>query len=461
MKKIWCLIFLMAACYMKGSRSSVFLREKDASDVLRIRKRANFMFEEVKPGNLERECFEEKCVFEEANEIHSSLDKTLIFWNKYVDGDQCNPNLCVNNSTCQDLIGGYQCHCAEGFDGPQCQYVLLATNCSDNYGYCAHFCSEIPERNRRECSCAAGYKLSEDGISCNASDKYPCGLLKGVKASQQHEKGKRERMMKGKVEGPGNANRTDSSEEKGGPLGPRIIKGEVMKKGGSPWQVLLMTASGKFICGGVLIHQFWVLTAAHCVHKGERFRAKLGEHNRSVNEYTEDTILVNKVYVHPSFNLSNMDSDIALLRLSEVAVFTDYIIPVCLPTKEMAERKLLIANKNVVITGWGAMDENDDRYRPNMLLFISIKLTSYKLCKEKLKDRVTDNMICAGNPGSRKDACRGDSGGPMVTVLNGTWFLLGLVSWGEGCGRFQTFGVYTKVTNYLNWIYSTINAVAT
>ncbi|XP_060689924.1 vitamin K-dependent protein C-like [Hemiscyllium ocellatum] len=404
---------------------AVFLREKDASDVLRIRKRANFLFEEVKPGNLERECFEEKCVFEEANEIHSSLDKTLIFWNKYVDGDQCNPNLCVNNSTCQDLIGGYQCHCAEGFDGPQCQYVLLATNCSDNYGYCAHFCSEIPERNRRVCSCAAGYKLSDDGISCNASGEQAANIRKG------------------------------------GPLGPRIIKGTVMKKGSSPWQILLMTASGKFICGGVLIHQFWVLTAAHCVHEGERFRVKLGEHNRSVNEDTEDTILVNRVYIHPNFSLSNMDSDIALLRLSQVAVFTNYIIPVCLPTKETAERKLLIANKNVVITGWGAIDENDDRYRPNTLLFIRIKLTSYTLCKEKLKDRVTDNMICAGTPGSRKDACKGDSGGPMVTFLNGTWFLLGLVSWGEGCGRFQTFGIYTKVTNYLDWIYSTINAVAT
>ncbi|XP_067898067.1 vitamin K-dependent protein C-like [Heterodontus francisci] len=422
-KACCCFIFLMAACCIDMSSYSVFLPEKDAADVLRIRKRHNYLFEEFRPGNMERECHEETCVFEEAREILHSTDKTLIFWNKYVDGDQCEPNPCANNATCQDLIGSYYCHCPEGFDGHRCQYVLVATNCSDNYGYCAHFCHEIPERNRRECSCASGYKLSENGFSCNASEEYSCGLLRGIDK----------------------------------PLDPRIIGGKVMKKGGSPWQILLMNASGKFICGGVLIHRFWVLTAAHCVVEGGRFRARLGEHNRTVNEQTEDTILVSSVHVHPNFSVNNMDSDIALLQLTEAAIFSNYIIPVCLPTKEMAEMKLLIPTKVVVVSGWGAMDENDDRIRPSTLLFIYIRLTSHKQCKEKLGDKITSNMICAGSPSFGKDACKGDSGGPMVIVFNGTWFLVGLVSWGEGCGRFQRFGVYTKVTNYLDWIYSLTN----
>uniref|UniRef100_UPI00398E5513 vitamin K-dependent protein C n=1 Tax=Pristiophorus japonicus TaxID=55135 RepID=UPI00398E5513 len=418
-----CLTFLMAACFIGVSSYSVFLSQKAATDVLRIRKRANSIFEEMKSGNLERECNEEICVFEEVNEAFHSMDDALIFWNKYVDGDQCKSNPCLNNGTCQDLIGGYYCHCPEELDGRQCQYALVATNCSDHYGYCAHFCKEIQERNRRECSCASSYKLSENGYSCNASDKYSCGRL---------------RMMHD-------------------PKDPRITKGMVMKKGGSPWQVLLMDARGKFICGGVLIHRFWVLTAAHCVDDGGRFKARLGEHNRSMNEHTEDTILVSTVHVHPDFSRASMNSDIALLQLSEAAIFSNYIIPICLPTREMAEKMLLLVDKLVVVTGWGAMDEKDDTMRPSTLLFINVKLASHKLCKETLRDKITDNMICAGSPTSRKDACKGDSGGPMAILFNGTWFLVGLVSWGEGCGRFQTFGVYTKVTNFLGWIYSLIN----
>ncbi|XP_067851625.1 vitamin K-dependent protein C-like [Heptranchias perlo] len=420
-KPLCCLTFLMAACCIEVSSSTVILPGKIANDVLRIRKRDNFLFEEMRPGNLERECYEESCNFDEVKEIFQLTDAALTFWNKYVDGDQCKLNPCANNATCQDLIGGYQCHCPEGLDGRQCQYVLVATNCSDHYGHCAHFCHEIQERNRRDCSCAKGYILSENGFSCNASDKYACGQL-------------REKL-----------------------LDPRIIGGRVMRKGGSPWQVLLLNARGQFICGGVLIHQFWVLTAAHCVDDGGHFRAKLGEHNRTVVEHTEDTIRVSFVHVHHNFRRTNMDSDIALLRLAEAAIFSNYIIPVCLPTKEMAERNLLIPNKVVLVTGWGAMDENDDRIRPSTLLFINVRLTSHKLCREKLGDKITGNMVCAGSPSSRKDACKGDSGGPMVTLVNGTWFLVGLVSWGEGCGRYQTFGVYTKVTNYLDWIYSLTN----
>ncbi|XP_072330818.1 vitamin K-dependent protein C-like isoform X1 [Scyliorhinus torazame] len=444
MKTHGCLMFLLAMFSLDVSSYSVFLPERDASDVLRIRKRANYLFEELRPGNLERECYEEKCDFEEVKEIHNSLDEALIFWNLHVDGDQCAPDPCTNNATCQDLIGGYRCHCAEGFDGHRCQYgkVLVATNCSDNYGYCAHFCQEIPAINRRECSCASGYTLSDDGLLCNATGEFACGMLKGI------------RKLRNTKPHLGKGVAIDDFEFL---LDPRITRGRVMPKGGSPWQVLLMNAEGIFICGGVLIHRFWVLTAAHCVLEGERFKVKLGEHNRTIDEETEDIILIENKYIHPNFSREKMDSDIALLRLSAAARFSDYILPVCLPTKAMAEVKLLVPGKNVLVTGWGAMDENDDRIRPSTLLFIQIKLTPYKLCKDTLGGKITSNMICAGNPSSGKDACKGDSGGPMVTLINGTWFLLGLVSWGEGCGRFQTFGVYTKVTNYLDWIHSSIN----
>lgn len=181
-----------------------------------------------------------------------------------------------------------------------------------------------------------------------------------------------------------------------------------------------------------------------------------GKHNRTVFEDSEDHIVINHVRIHPHFLRSTMDNDIALLKLSQAAIFSNHILPVCLPFQMMAEERLLIPNTKVSVTGWGAMDENDDRIRPSTLLFINVMLVSHDKCKEKLGDQLTGNMICAGDPSFKKDACKGDSGGPMVVATNGTRFLVGLVSWGEGCGRFQRFGVYTKVSNYLDWIENVI-----
>ncbi|NP_001279076.1 vitamin K-dependent protein C precursor [Callorhinchus milii] len=411
-----CSLLLLVSCYIV-SNTSVFLSMKDASEILRKR-RPRSIFEELKPGNMERECVEEECNFEEAREIFKDESATLKFWNKYIDGDQCEPQPCANDGTCLDLIGGFQCFCPEERDGSRCQYELVVTNCSTEYGYCEHFCHEISDINRRKCSCAKGYNLSDNGFACNPTGNYSCGRHKLASINDV----------------------------------VRLTGGKVIKKGSSPWQVMLMNARGFFKCGGVLIHRFWVVTAAHCVHEGGRFRVRLGEYNRTIAEGTEDTIRVKTVHIHPNFTLKTLDSDIALLNLEEAAIFSNYIIPVCLPTKEMAERVLLIPGKMVLVTGWGAVDENDHTIRPSTLLFININLVSYENCVEVLPGKITENMICAGAPGTRRDACSGDSGGPMVTVHSGTWFLIGLVSWGEGCGHHKSFGVYTNVVRYLEWI---------
>uniref|UniRef100_A0A8C2RQJ7 Vitamin K-dependent protein C n=1 Tax=Capra hircus TaxID=9925 RepID=A0A8C2RQJ7_CAPHI len=109
--------------------------------------------------------------------------------------------------------------------------------------------------------------------------------------------------------------------------------------------------------------------------------------------------------------------------------------------------------------GWGYRDETK-KNRTSILNFIKIPVVSYNACVHAMENKVSENMLCAGILGNSRDACEGDSGGPMVTFFRGTWFLVGLVSWGEGCGRLYNYGIYTKVSRYLDWIYGHIKAEA-
>uniref|UniRef100_A0A8C4MX06 Vitamin K-dependent protein C n=1 Tax=Equus asinus asinus TaxID=83772 RepID=A0A8C4MX06_EQUAS len=107
---------------------SVFASSERAHQVLRIRKRANSFLEELRDGNLERECREEVCDFEEAQEIFQNLDDTLAFWSKHYDGDQCEApppehpcdSPCCGQGTCIDGIGGFRCECSRGWEGRFC-----------------------------------------------------------------------------------------------------------------------------------------------------------------------------------------------------------------------------------------------------------------------------------------------------------------------------------------------------
>uniref|UniRef100_A0A3Q1EBY1 coagulation factor Xa n=1 Tax=Acanthochromis polyacanthus TaxID=80966 RepID=A0A3Q1EBY1_9TELE len=92
-----------------------------SSQVLIRSRRANSFLEEMKVGNLERECVEERCDWEEAREIFESREKTNDFWAKYVDGDACESLPCANAGHCKDGIGTYTCSCQEGYQGLNCE----------------------------------------------------------------------------------------------------------------------------------------------------------------------------------------------------------------------------------------------------------------------------------------------------------------------------------------------------
>ncbi|XP_049629090.1 vitamin K-dependent protein C [Suncus etruscus] len=424
-----------------ASLDSVFYSSESAHQVLRIRKRANTFLEELRASNLERECIEEICDFEEAQEIFQDVDKTLTFWSKYHDEDQCSTTLqehpchspCCGHGRCIDGIGGFSCDCNQGWEGRYCAHEVRFSNCSIDNGDCAHYCLE--ESGHRRCKCAPGYQLAEDGLQCQPTVKFPCG--KPVKQVERRRKNlKRD---------------TEQAEQ----MDPRLIMGKMTKWGDSPWQVILLDSKKKLVCGAVLIHTFWVLTAAHCFENTKKLTVRLGEYNLRRWENTEVDINIQEIFIHPNYSQKTTDNDIALLYLAQPAPLSQNIVPICLPDKGLSERELTQVGQETVVTGWGFRSETS-KNRTSILNFIQIPVASHSECIQVMQNRVTENMLCAGILGDPRDACEGDSGGPMVAAFQDTWFLVGLVSWGEGCGRLHNYGVYTKVSRYLDWIHDHI-----
>lgn len=166
---------------------------------------------------------------------------------------------------------------------------------------------------------------------------------------------------------------------------------------------------------------------------------------------------IKEILIHPNYSKSTTDNDIALLRLAQPAVLSQTIVPICLPDSGLAERELTQVGQETVVTGWGYRSETK-RNRTFVLNFINIPVAPHNECIQAMHNMVSENMLCAGILGDTRDACEGDSGGPMVASFRGTWFLVGLVSWGEGCGRLHNYGIYTKVSRYLDWIHGHIRA---
>lgn len=182
----------------------------------------------------------------------------------------------------------------------------------------------------------------------------------------------------------------------------------------------------------------------------------LGDYERHKREGSEVTLEVTDTFKHMSYDSRTVDNDIALLHLEYPVKFTEFIIPVCLPGREMAERVLHLNGTLTVVTGWGKEDMDSKKYS-SALNVIKIPLVDRSICAQQMSHNISDNVLCAGILGQSMDACEGDSGGPMVTLYRDTWFLIGLVSWGEGCGRVDKLGIYTKVSKYNEWINSVID----
>ncbi|NXR14442.1 OVCH2 protein, partial [Semnornis frantzii] len=241
----------------------------------------------------------------------------------------------------------------------------------------------------------------------------------------------------------------------------RIIGGEEAVPYSWPWQVSVQI-SDEHICGGAVLAKEWVVTAAHCFNSKEPYRdlwmVVTGLHDLMEQEYRQKRS-VKQYIIHPSFNQSTLDSDIALLQLDEPLEFNHYVRPVCLPAKEEAAQPSTVC----VVTGWGASEE--DREKGKKLHQLEVPILVPDMCQSyyiNLPSKVTQRMICAGFPlEDGKDSCTGDSGGPLVCPSednSGFYTLHGITSWGLGCGKKSYPGVYTNVGAFVEWIKQSVNS---
>ncbi|XP_038049155.1 transmembrane protease serine 9-like isoform X3 [Patiria miniata] len=242
----------------------------------------------------------------------------------------------------------------------------------------------------------------------------------------------------------------------------KIIGGKTTEEGQAPWMALLWnTKENTHFCGGVLLNQRWVITAAHCFARykydiKEHMEVRLGEYDLFKEEGTERILQVEQLIVNPEFDKDTYDSDIALLKLRQPVTYTDFIVPICLPS-EMRAMNLLQARTRGFITGWGRTAEittTTTRYLRRVRLLVMDQQT----CNNRHQDVITNRMFCAMSDDrpTARDSCFGDSGSPFAVRDNKRWFLIGLVSWGIGCARHRFPGVYTRVHRYTHWITSLI-----
>ncbi|XP_075585755.1 uncharacterized protein LOC124495271 isoform X3 [Dermatophagoides farinae] len=240
----------------------------------------------------------------------------------------------------------------------------------------------------------------------------------------------------------------------------RIIGGHSSSFGSWPWQVALYR-EGEFQCGAVVIDSQWLLTAAHCFYStpGAFWTARSGVLRRGSLQKTlyEEIRRIDRVFIHPDYVDRGFINDIALLHLDRPLQYSKYIRPICLPDAE--DSHIGRWNNQLCTTvGWGKLYENG-RIFPDTLQEVTLPIISTEECRKRTLFlplyKITDNMFCAGFKHGGRDACLGDSGGPiMCQKANGKWILLGITSNGDGCGRAGRPGVYTKVYNYLTWIHS-------
>jgi secreted trypsin-like serine protease len=232
----------------------------------------------------------------------------------------------------------------------------------------------------------------------------------------------------------------------------RIVGGEKTNIKEHPWQVALKVklSKGTFLCGGSIIAEKWALTAAHCFDPDTppgAVRAKAGATDYVADGSWSD---IERLIVHPDYNPETHENDIALIEFQ--ASPSGRVIPLAEAHTEIA------IGQPLEVTGWGATAEEGRASRE--LLKATVPYVATGTCNGpgSYAGEIKSGMMCAGEKEGGVDSCQGDSGGPLVWNTADGPVLVGVVSFGEGCARQLKYGVYTRVSSYVDWINSVIAA---
>lgn len=224
-------------------------------------------------------------------------------------------------------------------------------------------------------------------------------------------------------------------------------------------------------CGASFLGDKWVLTAAHCVDSANAklFKMNVGEYDLSNG--AENAIGIANIYIHPLYDNEAFDNDIAIVELVSAPVNAP-------PAVQIADVALTnqyaIENSLATVAGWGgregyAPSEGPTSNFPDLLHKVDLRLSTNAQCRAELGEsfnipadniNVTSVMICAAVPEGGRGSCQGDSGGPLVVNTGSGVQQVGIVSWGFGCAEAGYPGVYTRVSEFKEWIDTITNGVA-
>ncbi|KAG5272041.1 hypothetical protein AALO_G00161000 [Alosa alosa] len=230
--------------------------------------------------------------------------------------------------------------------------------------------------------------------------------------------------------------------------GVSIVGGKDVKAHSKPWMVSIQSKK-EHICGGVLIQDQWVLTAAHCQKSFSSLgdvTVLLGAHSLK-NEKNTIRVGIERCEIPRTFSMTTKADDIMLMKLKDkVKVKKEKVKTVKLPKSH----KDIPSKTKCQVTGWGVTDPNGKKASDTLkYVEVSIIERDYCACLYKQNLVITEDMLCAGNKKPLHDACLGDSGGPLECNKN----LVGLVSGGSGCGDPKKPGVYTRLSEkQMSWI---------
>ncbi|KAH8256401.1 hypothetical protein KR032_006339, partial [Drosophila birchii] len=242
----------------------------------------------------------------------------------------------------------------------------------------------------------------------------------------------------------------------------RIVGGVEAPNGQWPWMAAIFLHGPKrteFWCGGSLIGTKYILTAAHCTRDSRQkpfaarqFTVRLGDIDLSTDAEPSDpvTFAVKEVRTHERFSRIGFYNDIAILVLDKPVRKSKYVIPVCLPKGLRMPPKERLPGRRATVVGWGTTyyggKESTSQRQAELPIWRN------EDCDRSYFQPINENFICAGYSDGGVDACQGDSGGPLMMRYDSHWVQLGVVSFGNKCGEPGYPGVYTRVTEYLDWI---------